>query len=297
MNTQSEGFEQRPVHIMGLGWLGQPLATSLQTKGVVVSGSVTSEEKQQALQRRLCDTDLFDLYANIEEQKTNTNLPISARFRNAVLVLNIPPGRRAFDRSAFVKKMISLIDYAMQADLHKLIFISTTSVYGALSGSVDNDSIKEATTESGKAHAEIEAYLHAQYLNQSKILRPSGLVGPNPEPVEGNKQLRHPIFTLCHKSNIPNAKDPVNLVHQLDVIQSIEALIQKQVKGHGFNLCSIDHPSRKEYYQWCAKQLSLPIPSFAADTKKRQLGKLIDAQDTYTALGIKPIYPSPFDML
>jgi nucleoside-diphosphate-sugar epimerase len=289
---------------MGLGWLGLALAKSLLSQGAAVSGSVTSMEKQQALREQSFDVDIFNLFAPKKEQCIETDqdpeaqvpaIRLASRMKDANLVLNIPPGRQQFNQEKFVSSMLKLIDFAMTQGVHKLVFISTTSVFGEYTGVVDQATPLQATTESGKAHQAIEAHLAKYYLHQSKILRPAGLVGPNSE--EAGSEVRHPIYTLCHKVDIPNGFDPVNLIHKTDVIAAIEALLCKEMSAHSFNLSAIEHPSRQGYYQWAAKRLSLPVPSFLPDTKKRQLGKLIDARSSFTELGIEPRYASPFDML
>ncbi|MFT6270338.1 MAG: nucleoside-diphosphate-sugar epimerase [Alphaproteobacteria bacterium] len=294
-------MKDNSIHIMGLGWLGRALAETLLRYGANVSGSVTTTQKQQDLQFQSFSTDIFDLYKPISIQHTNNKQALATRFKNATLILNIPPGRKNVNKALFIPSMLTLIDYAMSHGLHKLVFISTTSVFGEQYGTVDNNTALQAKTESGKAHEAIEAHLARHYLSKSKILRPSGLVGPNNkdcnETGRTKASMRHPIFSLCHKTDIPNGNDPVNLIHQYDVIQAIIALVTKDIASHAFNLSAIEHPSRQAYYEWCAKELSLPIPTFLADTKKRQLGKLIDATQSFIDLGLTPKYSSPFAML
>ena len=100
-----------------------------------------------------------------------------------------------------------------------------------------------------------------------------------------------------HKTNIEKGHDPVNLVHLDDVIAVIVAAIEQKDTGQALNVSATEHPTRKEYYEWCAKQLNLPMPGFLEDNKKRQIGKIIDASDTYSLLGLVPNYNSPYKML
>lgn len=282
----------KSVYIVGLGWLGLPLLKYLQTKEYEVSGTVSSKEKQQQLHIEGFDVDSFQLYLSLTKQYPKHCPRSLQRFKNACMVLNIPPGRENFDKTKYVLNVIGLIDLAIASGLKRLIFISTTSVYGSATGIISNNSQLSPRTESGKAHYEIESYLTLKYPEHVKILRPTGLIGPN-----NDGSLRHPIFTLCHKKNITNGRDPVNLVHQFDVIQAISKLIEMETTKVAYNLAAFEHPSRDEYYCWCAKQLNLPKPDFIDDSKKRPLGKLIDASNTYQELGFKPHYASPFEML
>ena len=322
LSSQANLLANSHVHIMGLGWLGLPLSRALHQLDVHVSGSVRSEQKQSNLQQTSLSVDTFDLYKPLDAQPTNAKKPLSTRFIDASLVINIPPGRKDFKRELFVSHMLKLVNYAMQNGLKQLIFISTTSVFDNTCEVINNCTPLSPQTESGKAHQAIEEYLALHYPSTSKILRPSGLVGPTlsstnfsledshylsekkSQCIENNAvTMRHPILTLCHKNNIPNGNDPVNLVHQVDVITAIVALLSSRFSSihryasHAFNLAAIEHPSRQAYYQWCAEQLSLPTPHFLPDTKKRQLGKLIDASDTFTELGFTPVYATPYAML
>ena len=290
--TSSASLTRQSVHIIGLGWLGLPLAKQLLNEGMKVSGTVTSNEKRQQLLDKGLDVDKFDLYCPFSSQYSDFKIKIKERFLNANLVLNIPPGRKEFHLQKFVTSMLSLIDVAMDAGLKNLIFISTTSVYGKQNGIINTASILSPSTDSAKAHQQIEHHLDLNYPKRYKILRPAGLIGPNPDGT-----LRHPVFTLCRKPNITEGNDPVNLVHQADVIQVISTLIIKESNESVYNLAALEHPSREDYYTWCAQKLNLQRPMFTEDTKKRQLGKLIDASETYNSLGIQAKYPSPFTML
>ncbi len=279
---------------MGLGWLGLALAHSLKSSNIKVSGTVTSSQKQDLLLTQEIQADLFNLYLDSPKLTNNQfdNLAIYNQISATTLVLNIPPGRQNFQPVRFVDAMITLIDSLMLKGLKKLIFISTTSVFCEEQSVVTNASVPVPATESGKAHFKIEQHLFKHYANASAVLRLSGLVGPNPD-----GSLRHPIFVLSKKQNIAKGKDVVNLVHQADVIAAITQLINNNAHPHSLNLAAADHPTRSDYYSWCAQQLGLPQPGFAPDNKKRQQAKLIDASQTFSCLGIEPIYKSPYDML
>lgn len=290
--SSSASLPLHSVHIIGLGWLGLPLAKQLHSAGMKVSGTVRGNEKQQQLLCDGLDVDKFDLYSPFISQYSDYKAKLKERFLDANLVINIPPGRKTFQPQKFIANMRNLIDTAMNAGLRKLIFISTTSVYGDQNGIISNASALSPNTDSAKAHQNIEHHLQLNYPGRYKILRPAGLVGP-----KRDGSPRHPIYTLCKKTNLAKGSDPVNLVHQADVIQAIVALIVKETDGTAFNIAALEHPSREEYYTWCAQNLNLQQPTFIEETKKRQLGKLIDASETYKVLGIQAKYPSPFTML
>lgn len=287
------------VVIIGLGWLGLPLAKSLIKNQYDVIGTVTSTSKCERLTQQNIHAELFSLYGFAHSNmstKVDPELSISPRlqssFKNASLVINIPPGRRNFNANAYVKSVCTLIKRAYDEGAKKVIFISTTSVYGKQQGVIDNNTPRLGETESAKAHIEIEDYLYTNFFKHSNILRPAGLVGKNEL-----GELRHPIFTLCKKQNIPLGNNRVSLIHQSDVIAAITQLILHNTNQHAFNLSALDHPTRKQYYIWCSKQLNLNAPHFVDHEDKHQTGKIIDASDTFSQLRISLNYPSPYDML
>jgi nucleoside-diphosphate-sugar epimerase len=273
--------------ILGLGWLGSPLAKKLKGAGAVVAGSTRSDAKLFALQSEGIMAFHYDLYQS-------DLVDIDTSFvDDAHVIINIPPGRRSFDKGKFIKHIKALIDYSIANRAKQIIFISTSSVYGALRYEVNNCSPLSPNTPSGEAHVEIEQYLRTLSLKsmeecQVSVLRLSGLVGED----------RHPINTIANKKDITLGKNPVNLVHLDDVIQMIIALSKKlQRPFYAANLCSSEHPSRQEYYTWCAKELGLHLPEFAADDRVDIDGKIVNANDTLIENEVTLKYPSPYMML
>ena len=299
--------------IIGLGWLGSPLALYFKSAGHTVAGTTRNAHKAESLTSQGIQTVLFDLYENDASE-----LPHEL-FQDAHVVINIPPGRKNFEPVLFIERMKRLFDYAQQHAALHICFISTTSVFGEIEGRVTNDSPLTPNTASGNAHVELEHYLkslanavavgHDADINANafncSVLRLAGLVGND----------RHPISTLSQKSDIAMGKNPVNLVHQEDVIQAIAAVLRSSGKKGSLNeaamatsspfennffaanLCSAEHPSREQYYTWCAEQKGIRVPQFLPDNRTQVNGKWIDAAQTITKLGLTLRYPSPYDML
>lgn len=287
------------VFIVGLGWLGLPLAFSLIAAQAKVYGSVSSEQKRNSYAPYI-DTQHFNLYTSLP----SSLLPSS--FADAAMVLNIPPGRSNFDQKPFVQNMLQLVDHAMQNGLEQLIFVSTTAVFNGHFGGVINSTNTKPTTASGFAHQHIEQYLLSHYPDKVCIIRASGLIGPTFDINKQVIQYRHPVFSLSAKTDIRNGNDRVNLVHQSDLIAAISQLIKLKMTAKSLNLAAIEHPTRFEYYTWCAKQLGLTPPSFnqqdlllnkRLEITKQQHAKTIDAYGSFEQLGLIPQHPSPYTML
>jgi nucleoside-diphosphate-sugar epimerase len=71
---------------------------------------------------------------------------------------------------------------------------------------------------------------------------------------------------------ISDGETPVNLIHQTDVIRAVSMLINQKITGEIFNLCSPEHPTRKEYYNKAANYFYGKELSFIEDGN----GKKID---------------------
>ncbi len=283
------------VYIVGLGWLGTPLATKLLNYDYQVSGTVRSISKQSQLKSRNLNADILNLTPteSVDYTKlTNFEEGIQHSKQN-IVVINIPPGRQSFNKDAHVQNMKALIDYFINKGVDKLIFISTTSVYGNAKSTVNLQTAVQPQTDSAQAHVEIENYILKNYCTRGLIVRPAGLVGPN---IDGT--FRHPVYTLVKKEKIKNGLEPVNLVHQEDLINAIIRSIAIDITGKGINLACLDNPTKQDYYTWCATKLALPTPYFENDQLKVNTGKKIDASESLKMLGnLKLGYPSVFDLL
>lgn len=269
------------ICILGLGWLGQPLADLYASKQWNIFGSTRKSDKQQRFAKLGYETKLFDIYTS-----PTTALPAHF-FKDACLVINIPPGRKNLNVQSFEANIKALITHAFKHALHQLIFVSTTSVFGNKLGLITNQTEVAPITDSAKAHVAIESFVKEKYWQKSVIIRPSGLVGGN----------RHPALNLSARSDIPLGKNPINLIHQTDVIKVIETIIEANFSSQCFNLSTLDHPCREEYYTWCCNKLGIRPPHFCFDERQGSQidGKIIDMQTELSRLKLSMTYQSAFD--
>lgn len=268
------------ITIIGCGWLGLPLAIQLQKSGHNIVTTCRSEAKAKKLQAMAINCQPWQLGEDLSQQR------LTHLFDSSILILNIPVGRKNPKAEAFVENMRSLLQYAAQGQIQQVVFISTTSVYGAIEGVVTEQSPTFPDTESGKTNLAIERLVKQHFGKNTTIIRPAGLVGED----------RHPIHFLAGKQNLTNAHHAVNLIHQKDVIDGIERVINNNIWDQTLHLSAIEHPSRQDYYCSSAKQLGLPIPEFTPQEKKA-LGKIIDPSHSLKLLDLRLSYPSPFNML
>ncbi|MDX1301971.1 SDR family oxidoreductase [Photobacterium sp.] len=275
------------VSICGCGWLGLPLAKYLVAKGLEVYGSKTQAvSASQLLQYGVhgialtiplvngAEKKALDDKNKQEHQNTQQLSDVTEFFQTDVLVINVPPRRKTMTGHEYVEAILSLSDAAKQAGCQRVIFVSTTSVYGGLTGEVLETSVPQPDTESGRAHFHIEQQLRKSWGDNLVVLRLAGLIGPG----------RHPVNYLAGRENLAGGEKPVNLVHLDDCIQAIASIIDRQPALKVLHLAAKSHPTRKHYYTAMASKAGLPEPIFTADSSTG--GKIINADKSCRVLDI-----------
>jgi nucleoside-diphosphate-sugar epimerase len=231
----------------------------------------------------------------IELSETKIQGEVDSFLENSnILIIDVPPKLRgstsdpsAAPRMTFVSKIKNVIPFIEKSSIEKILFISSTSVYGDTSTAliVTEETKTYPDTESGKQLVQAEQLLQSNPNFKTTILRFGGLIGED----------RHPIHFLAGRKNIENPNAPINLIHQEDCIGIIlEILRQSQnnnlVWNETFNAVTPYHPSRKEYYTQKAKDLNLVPPAF--NYENPILGKTILNTKVETILGYTFTKPS-----
>ncbi len=236
------------ISILGCGWLGLPLGKHLATKGYVVKGSTTTAQKLRVLHQNKIAPFMVEVNRKIK----GTNLP--QFFQSDVLILNIPPGRKRRDvEKSHPRQVTAVLERAIQYGIKKILYVSSTSVYGNVGRMVTEADDPKPETNSGKALVQAENLLMHQELITCTILRMGGLVGPN----------RPAGRFLAGKKEVANGAAPVNMVHQVDCIAIISKIIEEGHWGEIFNVCADEHPSREAFYIHQAKKQGFEPPTFS----------------------------------
>ena len=270
----------KKVAIVGLGWLGMPLAMSLSAKGWQVTGSKTTVDGVEAA--RMCGIESVEL--RLEPELVCDTDDLDALMNVDALVITLPARRTGPGETFYLQAVQEIVDSALAHHIPRIIFTSSTSVYGEAEGNVKESSERNPVTGSGRVLKELEDWLHNLPGTQVDILRLAGLVGPG----------RHPGRFLAGKS-APNGGHGVNLVHLDDVVAAITLLLQAPKGGHIYNICAPVHPARSAFYPVMARQLGLEPPQFR-DVAGEGQGKLIDGSRICHELGFEYQYPDPLVM-
>lgn len=260
----------KQISILGCGWLGLPLAKSLLEKGFSVKGSTTSLEKISVIENSGIDA----FHIEISESQIRGEIS-SFLENNDVLIIDIPPKLRNASSENFVKKIQNLIPFIEKSSIRKVIFISSTSVYADDNSIITEAAILNPDTESGKQLVDAENHLQSNANFKTNVIRFGGLIGEN----------RHPIHFLAGRKNLENPEAPINLIHQTDCIEIIEAIIKLDCWNKTFNAVAPFHPTRKEYYTQKAIEFCLPLPEF--EEEKISMGKTIISDKLITLLDYK----------
>ncbi|TPG36368.1 NAD(P)H-binding protein [Flavobacterium pectinovorum] len=253
------------ISILGCGWLGLPLAKSLiAKKRYSVNGSTTSENKLSILENAGINPFLVKLESESVSKNINSFLA-----KSEILIIDIPPKLRGNNddssRKGFVEKIQNLIPFIEKSTIKKVLFVSSTAVYGNENELITEDTIPNPETESGKQLLLTEAILLKNKNFETTILRFGGLIGED----------RHPVKFLAGKENLENPDAPINLIHQNDCITIIEEIINQSKWNEVFNAVAPFHPSRQEYYTQEAKERNLVLPKFSS--KKSNIKKTISS--------------------
>jgi nucleoside-diphosphate-sugar epimerase len=266
------------VSILGCGWLGFPLAKDLIKSGYEVKGSTTSSRKMSSLMANKIIP--FQIFLNPAAEGDN----LRSFFECDYLIINIPPSERENVEEFHLNQIRSVIEILKKSKSRKIIFISSTSVYGNSNSVVDEDSPTIPETNSGKALVRVEKYLKNKMDFNVTIIRFGGLIGED----------SNPAYYFAGRKNIPGGKSPVNLIHQSDCIGIIKAVIEKEIWGETINGVSDHHPSKKEFYTKAASNLNLEPPEFDDEIAPY---KIISSSKISELLDYTYLYSDPLKMI
>lgn len=262
------------ISILGLGWLGLPLALQLHKKGYSVNGSTSALANLKPLSK-------YSFRASrikIEADRITGDWE-SFIHETTILIINFPPKRIDNIETIHPLQIEQIIKQTPKST--KVIFISSTSVYQNTNSILDEKIICAPEKSSGVALIKAEKLLQQHFGSNLTILRLAGLIGPK----------RHPGRFLANKKELKNPNAPVNLIHQQDVIGLIEAILKQDCFGETINGCTDIHPKRKDFYKNAAIKLNMPAPIFEASTEEHF--KIVDNSKSKSLLNFTYQFSNP----
>ena len=245
--------------IIGYGWLGEFIASSLLAGGNEVTGITRNQQKTVDLEEKGGKA----LHLTVSSESKFVDLP---QFDVAICAL--PPGTRKGSGEEY-PPLINNLFQQLKINVKKWVLISSTSVYPQIDGE-----FAESDVSPSEHHQNVLLQAEGIALNyapDSIILRLAGLYGAG----------RHPVNYLSGRTGITGADSPVNLISGEHVAQVLAFLVKENQQGI-FNVCASEHPTKKKYYSSVALEKSLPVPHFESGGPKRIISnkKLIKLIET-----------------
>lgn len=238
--------------IFGCGYLGERVARRWREANQEVCVVTRGEDRADEFRRQGFQV----IVADITRPETLSDLPV------ADTVLFAVGFDRASEKSIYdvysggVRNVLS----ALPAETGRLIYISTTGVYGPAAGAwVDEVTRPDPRREGGRASLAAEQALTEHPVGRrSVILRLAGLYGPGRVPFIGELREGMPIPAP--------ASGWLNLIHvddAADVVIAADELAPFENGPRVYCVSDGNPVERGEYYSEVARQISAPPPRFA----------------------------------
>lgn len=233
--------------ILGVGYIGGALLEywKREAKRSLIA-TTTSVEKLQALKQQ-ADTVILVRGDDVETIR-------KALQSVEQIVIAIAPTKGNSYKETYLETAKTFRSVLAQNNsLKHLVYLSSTSVYGDRNGEwVTEETDLEPQSENSRTLCDTEAL----YLQQSSskllvtVLRLGGIYGPS-------RSHYSRVKTFAGTSLPGSGNAFCNWVHQEDVVRAIDWVLKNQLYGV-YNICSDDHPSRKELYNLISAEIKAP---------------------------------------
>lgn len=269
--------------IIGCGYLGRRVADRWKAAGHDVSALTRSASKAEALRADR----ITPVVGDVTDGASLADLP-----RSDVVLYAVGYDRASGDRRSAVVGGIENVLSALRGKTERLVFVSTTSVYGQSSGEwVDEQSPTEPITEAGRIALAVETHVRSTQGFTSLLLRMSGLYGPG-------RLLRRAEEMRSRTPIAGNGDAWLNLVHVDDAASAVECatsrLCDSTPRG-GTYLVTDDQPvRRRDYYERLATLTDSPPPTFdpTIDSRITGIGKRCRNELAKRELGWSLAFPT-----
>ncbi len=256
------------IAIIGCGYLGGALGAALTVDEKIadrfgeIRGTSTRRERNLTIER----LGITPRVVSLADQATLRSVleGCSAAF------MTVAPGRSGGFRSTYLDGVEHLMAASEGTELRRIIFTSSSSVYGQTDGSwVDETSPTVPDTESGRVLLEAENRLLAGCAErkiEATVVRLTGIYGPD----------RGPAKRIAAISGTERSDGDafLNLVHRDDIVTALRGILD--VSHHGIINLNDDAPTtRRDYYTRLIASANLPPVRWTEGPGKRDLGKRV----------------------
>lgn len=253
------------IGIIGLGWLGLPLAKSLLNKGFQVIG--TTRSRSVSLAHECFSHVIFD-----PQQKRFTD---SSYFSDSdVVIMAFTPSKT--DEKAYARDCVRVADLLPASC--KVILLSSSGIYPKRDGIFTEENYPPGSIKNN-AIGYAELALSSILRERLTIIRLAGLIGPK----------RYPVTAMAKSGKKYQSHERINLIHLEDAIGLIEFVIKHKLWNQTINGCSGEHPLKGPFYTEMARKLGIDAPIFEHTISSE---RVISNQHSLD-LGYTYLYPDP----
>ena len=186
-------------------------------------------------------------------------------------------------RRAYVDGMAHLYQTLNRARLRRVLFVSSTSVYGQIDGSwVDENSVTEPIGFSGRILLEAEA-LAAEFGVESCVVRFGGIYGPGRTGLIDRVRGGAPCANVVRWSN---------RIHRDDCARVLRHLYRRPTVDDVYVGVDCEPTPQCEVMDWLAERLSLPKPARTEPGPSRRGGNRRLCNRLLLASGYRFLYPT-----
>lgn len=268
----------KKVSIIGLGWIGLPLAHYLKLREIEVIGSTTSSDKLSRIQSEGISALHFVL--NPFPQGKG----FQALFQADLLVVNIPPRSRTQGADFYIEQLKFLRSMIDQCPVKKVIFVSSTGIYPEVPKEEEyaEDFLFSMEICGSQTLLKAEQLMEKDRSFDLTIVRFGGLMGGE----------RIPGKYVAGKENVAG-HTRVNFIHRNDAVGILAWIIEKDLWNEIYNGVAPIHSLRRDIYERNHQDLRFPLPGSYQQTNSGE-DRLISGKKILET-GFHFEFPDPVD--
>ncbi len=255
------------ILLLGVGWLGKPLAKALVKQGneVLVLSRTPHELSLPGITAMPWGLPVTELKERIGQHPVCISaLPPKAYFEDG------------HEFNAWLGTVFSGISW------DQVIAVSSTASYPAQGTFMEHEAINQKSPHSGMDMLALEEFI-GTYAPRLSVLRFGGLFGPN----------RKPGGFLLGRGVLKDSNHLVNATHLDDGVNSILTLLAKGATGSVYNVVSPNHPTRLAFYQAALGEGINQLEISESDG----YGRKVNSEAIQNELGYTFAYPNPLNAL
>lgn len=271
--------------IVGCGYVGLELGRQLREAGHEVWGMRRSDEGAREMEAA-------GIRAIVGDVSEDGLARAEGNFDWVANAVSSSKGGVEDYRRVYLEGNRKLVPWARERGVKKLVYTSSTSVYGQTDGSaVKEHSPAEPASETGKILVEAEkVLLEAAPAVPSVVLRVAGIYGPG----------RGHLFKQFLKSEatIPGKGERIiNMIHRDDVARAVIAAFKNGRAGEIYNVVDDEPVAMVHFFRWLAETLGKWMPPFGpeeseGDRKRAITNKKVQNRRMKVELGVVLKFPT-----